>query len=120
MNIIVSGPSLDTKNNVSGISSVVNNILDETNSNYYHFVVGKTDRQKRNIVWLYNQFILPIKLILKLLKSKPEIIHINAPFEKLAIFRDFILLKISKLMGVKVLLHIHGGHYLNNSSKIEN
>jgi glycosyltransferase involved in cell wall biosynthesis len=117
MNIIVTGPSLDTKYNISGIASVVNNILDETNLNYFHLVVGKTDQQKRNIVWLYDQFVLPIKLIWRLFTSKTEIVHINAPFEKLAVFRDFILLKISKLMGVKVLLHIHGGHYLNNLPK---
>ncbi len=51
MNILITAPSLNTKCNVSGISSVVNNILAVTDLKYIHFLVGKKDRQKRNIMW---------------------------------------------------------------------
>jgi glycosyltransferase involved in cell wall biosynthesis len=112
VNILITAPSLDTKNNVSGISSVVKSILIAEDQNYIYFLVGKADQQKRNIFWLLRQFFLPLKLIYSLLVNKIDIVHLNAPLDTLAIVRDFIFLKIAKLLGVKVLLHLHGGKYL--------
>lgn len=117
MNILITAPSLDTKYNVSGISSVVNNILTETDQNYIHFLVGKKDQQKRNMMWFLDQFILPFKFMYSLSKNKIDIFHLNAPLNTLAIMRDFIFLNIAKLMGIKVLLHLHGGTYLKTTPK---
>ncbi len=117
MNILITAPSLNTKYNVSGISSVVNNILAVTDQNYIHFMVGKKDQQKRNIMWFWDQFILPFKLMYILSKHKIDIFHLNTPLNTLGIIRDFTLLNISRLMGIKVLLHLHGGKYFETIPK---
>lgn len=112
MKILISAPSLDTIHNVSGISSVVNNILSTTTLNYIHFEVGKQDKGKRDLKWILKQIYLPIKLFIVFLTNKIDIFHLNAPLNKLSIIRDFTLLLIAKLLRKKVLLHLHGGVYL--------
>lgn len=112
MNILITAPSLDTKKNVSGISSVVNNILNTTDLKYIHFEVGKQDNEKRNFKWLLKQFYLPINLFKVLLKNKIDIFHLNAPLNKLSVFRDLTLLLVAKLFRKKTILHFHGGEFL--------
>lgn len=112
MNILITAPSLDTKNNVSGISSVVNNILSTSDLNYIHFEVGKQDKEKRNINWVLKQFFLPIRLFNVFISNQVDIFHLNAPLNKLSIFRDFILILVAKLFRKKTLLHFHGGEFL--------
>ncbi len=112
MNILITAPSLETKNNVSGISSVVNNIFKVTDLNYIHFKVGKQDREERNLIWILKQFYLPLGLFIIFLTKKIDIFHLNAPLNKLSVFRDFTLLLISKIFRKKTILHFHGGEYL--------
>lgn len=117
MKVLISAPSLDTKDNVSGISSVVNNILCSSSMKYVHFLVGKKDQQKRDIFWIFNQLSLPIKLVFTLFKNKIDIFHLNAPLDKLAVIRDFVLLLTAKLFRIKIVMHLHGGEYLKNVPK---
>lgn len=112
MNILITAPSLDVKNNVSGIGSVVNNIFKTSNLNYTHFEVGKQDKEKRNLYWILKQLFLPMKLIITLLTRKTDIFHLNAPLNEMGVFRDFVLLLIAKAFRKKVLLHFHGGKFL--------
>lgn len=112
MNILITAPSLNTKNNVSGISSVVNNILATTDLNYIHFEVGKQDKEKRNIMWILKQFYLPINLFIFFLTKRIDIFHLNAPLNRLSVIRDFILLLVAKIFRKKTILHFHGGDFL--------
>lgn len=112
MNILITAPSLNTKNNVSGISSVVNNILETTELNYIHFEVGKQDKEKRNLKWILKQFYLPISLFIVFLKNKIDLFHLNAPLNKLSVVRDFTLLMVAKIFRKKTILHFHGGEFL--------
>ena len=112
MNILITAPSLDTKNNVSGISSVVNNILATTELKYIHFEVGKQDKERRNIKWVLKQFSLPINLFIVFFRNKIDLFHLNAPLNKLSVIRDFSLLIIAKICRKKTILHFHGGEFL--------
>jgi len=112
LNILITAPSLDTKNNVSGVSSVVNNILVTTELNYIHFEVGKQDKEKRGLKWILKQFYLPISLFIVFLKNKTDLFHLNAPLNKLSIIRDFTLLVVAKIFRKKTILHFHGGEFL--------
>lgn len=112
MNILITAPSLDTKNNVSGISSVVNNILATTDLDYIHFEVGKQDKEKRGLRWILKQFYLPIQLFIVFFKNKIDIFHLNAPLNKLSVIRDFTLLTVAKIFRKKTILHFHGGEFL--------
>lgn len=112
MNILITAPSLNTKNNVSGVSSVVNNILVTTELNYIHFEVGKQDKEKRGLKWILKQFYLPINLFMVFIRNKIDLFHLNAPLNKLSIIRDFTLLIVAKLFRKKTILHFHGGEFL--------
>jgi glycosyltransferase involved in cell wall biosynthesis len=118
MKILISAPSLDTKKNVSGISTVVNNILSNSTTAFYiHFLVGNEDGQKRGVIWILRQFYLPFLLVHNLYKYDIEIFHLNAPLDKLSVVRDFVFLHIAKLLRVKVLLHLHGGEFMGCISR---
>lgn len=117
MKILITSPSLDTNKNVSGISSVVNNILSTTELDYTHFEVGKKDNEKRNILWMLKQLLIPIRLLKVFFIKDIDIFHLNAPLNNLSIGRDFVLLCIAKIFRKKVLLHIHGGDYLHSTPK---
>lgn len=112
MKILITAPSLNTNKNVSGISSVVNNILAITKLSYVHLVVGKEDQRKRSLLWVFDQITLPLRLIKSIINNNIDIFHLNAPLNPLAIARDSILLNIAKILCVKVILHLHGGKYL--------
>ncbi len=112
MNILITAPSLDTKKNVSGIASVVNNIFETSDLNYIHFEVGKQDKEKRSMKWILKQFILPLNLFKVFLLNKIDIFHLNAPLNEMGVFRDFVLLLVAKLFRKKILLHFHGGKFL--------
>jgi glycosyltransferase involved in cell wall biosynthesis len=117
MKVLITGPSLDSSKNISGISSVVSNILSSTELDYIHFVVGKQDGQSRNLAWLVDQIILPFKLFKVFLFNKIDIFHLNAPLDYLAIVRDFVFLLTARLFRSKIILHLHGGQYMTNPPK---
>lgn len=117
MNILITSPSFNTKKNVSGISSVAQGIVNNINIRFIHLIVGKEDSKKRNLTWALAQLKLPLTMIYKLITIRINLIHINAPLDTLAIFRDFVLLCISKLFNIKIILHFHGGAYLLKSPK---
>lgn len=112
LNILITAPSLNTKNNVSGVSSVVNNILETTELNYIHFEVGKQDKEKRDLKWILKQFYLPINLFIVFFSNKVDLFHLNAPLNKLSVIRDFLLLIVAKIFRKKTILHFHGGEFL--------
>jgi glycosyltransferase involved in cell wall biosynthesis len=113
MKILITAPSLDTTKNIGGISSVVANILSTSKLNYIHFIVGKSDSQGRNFIWLFNQLILPFSLAKALLFNKIDILHLNSPLDYLSIVRDFVLLLTAKSLGSKIILHLHGGQFMS-------
>ncbi len=108
--ILITSPSLDTNKNVSGISTLTS-LLVKNNShvNYYHCRVGRDDNQKRDIFWVLQQFKLIFSFILKLIKIRFDIIHINIPLSELAIIVNFILIIISKVLFKNVIVHLRGG-----------
>lgn len=115
--IIITSPSINTSENVSGISNLTRLLLEKNPLvNYIHFTVGKKDSQYRNAKWLINQIILVFSFINKLYKNrKTRIVHINIPLSELSIFINLILVILSKLFRKKVIVHFRGGALsLNN------
>lgn len=113
MNIIITSPSLDPSQNVSGISSVTQFIIDNNKEEkYIHFELGRKDNEKGGI-----SRILPIiKNILKwnkLLSKYPQtIIHYNFPLSKASILRDPLFIWIAQIKKHKMVIHVHGGVFL--------
>lgn len=113
--ILITSPSLDANDNVSGISSLISDILSNGNSNFIHFIIGRKDGSKKNVVWLFYQFAKYFKFIWLTVFREYEIIHINSSMEPPAIFRDTVFSLLAKnLFKKKVVLHLHGGYYLMN------
>jgi glycosyltransferase involved in cell wall biosynthesis len=124
-NILITAPSLNEMDNVSGISSVVRGIISfNKNDTYYHFILGKKDKDRKGLIWLIKQLLIIPKLFWYFINFKVDILHLNTGFEKASLIRDFVIFKIAKLFNKTVLFHAHGGYYLmqppKRSSKIYN
>lgn len=119
MNIIITAPSLNPKENVSGISSVAQFIISNNSEiEYIHFEVGKKDAESSNKLCRIRR-ILRNRTDWKhlLLQHKDAVIHYNMPLMGAAIIRDFLLLRVAHSLGFPIVLHIHGGQLMTNRNR---
>lgn len=116
MNIIIISPSLDPSQNVSGISSVTQFIIDNNKEEkYIHFELGKKDNEKGGIFRIF-PIIKNLFKWNKLLSKYPQtIIHYNFPLSKASILRDPLFIWIAQIKKHKMVIHIHGGVFLTAS-----
>jgi len=115
--VLITAPSLDEQSNVSGISTVVRNIMEFSGETvkYFHFKVGKQDKKNRSVSWFFDQVFLLPNFIRNVLKWKIDAVHLNTGFEKPALTRDFLIFFVAKyILGKKIIFHAHGGYYLMN------
>ena len=113
MEIIITAPSLDPAQNVSGVSSVTKFIIDNNPAcRYHHFEIGKKDAESgglRRIARLVKSF----RTWKKMLGEKPNaIIHYNFPLSTKSVFRDSFFIWEAYRQGKKMAIHIHGGVFL--------
>src|ERR1700744_1850243 len=114
-NVLITAPSLEEKSNVSGVSTVVRNIIEFSDKaiRFSHFKVGKVDKKNRDISWVIDQFLLLPQFIYNILKHKVNAVHLNTGFERASLNRDFALFWVARyVMKKKVIFHAHGGYYL--------
>ena len=122
MKILITAPSLDESQNVSGISTIVRQIIEHSTFDYSHFAAGRKDGEKANAFWLLKQAVMPLQFFSVCSAHKPGAVHINTALTDLSIWRDAALTLAAKMAGCKVVLSIHGGKYLWNdfaNSRIE-
>lgn len=117
MNVIITSPSLNTAENVSGISSVTKFIIDNNPTiHYIHFELGRKDNEKGGIC----RFLKVLKGIISWWKiinqHNNAVIHYNFPLSKASILRDPIFILIALLKKRKLVIHIHGGIFLTKES----
>jgi glycosyltransferase involved in cell wall biosynthesis len=111
--IIITAPSLDTKYNVSGISSVTNFIIaGNKNYNYRHFKLGRRDDEKRGAKWFFKLIKAWFSWAYTAATTPGTLVHFNFPLSKPSILRDAPLVLVAKLFRKKMVLHLHGGDYL--------
>jgi glycosyltransferase involved in cell wall biosynthesis len=121
--ILITSPSLNVKENVSGISSLVSDIIQNSRLNFEHFQLGSKDGIKKNFLWAISQVNIYLKILFISLFRKYEFVHLNVGLEKPSIIRDsLVFIIVNKLFRKKVVLHIHGGYYLmhETTSKLLN
>lgn len=111
--IIITSPSLNPKENVSGISSVTKFIIDNNPKvQYLHFELGKKDKEKggwHRIGALLRRY----RDWKKMLTEHPDaIIHYNFPLSKPSILRDPCFIHYAILHHRKMVVHVHGGLFL--------
>lgn len=112
MKILITAPSLDEAENVSGISTLVREIAARGRSEFSHFIAGRKDGDKAGVGWFFRQLILPARFLRRIRREKPDLVHINTAFVPLSILRDAALTFAAKIAGVPVLLHPNGGRFL--------
>ncbi|HUR98348.1 MAG TPA: glycosyltransferase family 4 protein [Pyrinomonadaceae bacterium] len=110
MKVFITSPSLDENENVSGISTMISNIIGHSGFEFVHFKAGRRDGERLSLRWAASQLKLPFAFRRAIAASDPQIVHINTAFEPRAIVRDFAL---AKFAGKRVVvLHIHGGRFV--------
>lgn len=113
MEIIITSPSLNPHENVSGISSVTKFIIENNAAHHYvHFELGRKDNERggwHRIVTLAERY----KSWKILLKEYPQaLIHYNFPLSMASILRDPWFISYALKQGRKVVVHVHGGFFL--------
>jgi glycosyltransferase involved in cell wall biosynthesis len=114
MKVVITAPSLDEHKNVSGISTIVRQIIEHGSHDFSHFKAGREDGEAANAVWLAKQATLPVGFTAKLISEKADLVDINTALTDLSIWRDLALSKAAKLAGRPIVLALHGGKYLVN------
>lgn len=111
--VIITAPSLDPTQNVSGVSSVVNFIIDNnTKFNYIHFELGKKDNEKGGIHRI-SRVLKSYRKWKSILRQHPDaIIHYSYPLSGFSIVRDYPFLSFCMKERRKLVIHIHGGLFL--------
>ena len=112
MKILITSPSLHENENVSGISSVVRQIIERGTCEYRHFESGRRDGEPADAGWFLKQ-IMSVARFRRCLKNEQiDIVHLNTTFTTLAIVRDAVYAAAARIARVPVVLHVHGGRYL--------
>jgi glycosyltransferase involved in cell wall biosynthesis len=110
MKVLITSPSLDETENVSGISTMVSNIIAQGGGAFVHFPAGRKDGEASGPKWLLSQLELRSRLRKAIADVRPDVLHINTAFEPRAMIRDLVLAKTAK--HLPVVLHVHGGRYV--------
>ena len=111
--VLIITPSLNPKENISGISSFSKILINNNKSIYYvPFLVGKKDDDSRGVLWFLSNVIRPLRLLFFRL-GKLDLVHFNIAFEPKSLIRDIFLLAVLKLRSIPIVLHVHGGRYMN-------
>jgi glycosyltransferase involved in cell wall biosynthesis len=108
MKILITAPSLETSRNVSGISSVVGQIIKRGDAEYHHFAAGRRDGEKIGASWFFRQLSVFSSFQREIREKKIDVVHINTALAPLSIMRDAALAKIANR---PILLHLHGGKF---------
>jgi glycosyltransferase involved in cell wall biosynthesis len=112
MRILITAPSLDENRNVSGISTIVRQIVEHDGERFIHFEAGRRDGDRLGPAWFARQMALPLRLAARLFRDRFDAVHINTTMTSLAIWRDAILALTARAARQKVILSIHGGRFL--------
>ena len=111
--VLIITPSLNPKENISGISSFSKILINNNKSIcYVPFLVGKKDDDSRGVLWFLSNVIRPLRLLFFRL-GQLDLVHFNIAFEPKSLIRDIFLFAVLKLRRIPIVLHVHGGRYMN-------
>ena len=119
MNVVITSPSLNPEENVSGISSVAHFIISNNKEvDYIHFEVGKKDAESGGKLSRIRRILRNRVEWKRLLRQHPDaVIHYNMPLMGAAIIRDYLLLQVARQRKLPIVLHVHGGSYMKNRQR---
>ena len=117
--VIITAPSLDPAQNVSGVSSVVQFIIEHNREcEYEHFQIGKTDGESGGALqrllrtWKrYGEWRTQLAAYATPTATK-TIVHYSFPLSAPSILRDPWFMHYALKRGMKMVVHVHGGLFL--------
>jgi len=107
--VVLFGPSLGA---VSGVSTHLNQLLASSLANDFslrHFLVGREGRVESGLARLFRFVFSPLILAWYLLKTRPDIVHLNTSINRKAFWRDLSYLFVARSLRFKTLYQVHGG-----------
>lgn len=112
-NIIITAPSLDPTQNVSGVSSVAQFIIENNaERKYLHFQLGKSDHETglwNRVLRIYRSY----REWKRMLDEYPDaLIHYSFPLSAPSILRDPMFMSYALRKNRKMVVHVHGGLFL--------
>ena len=118
LNILITAPSLDAMQNLSGISSVALVITKNCNHCFFHYKLGGKAGRRRGLIWAGSLLYAYLRLPFYLRRHEIDLVHLNIPCNPNGIMRDFFMVWVANLCKKKVVAHLHGGNYM--TEKINN
>lgn len=111
--VIIVSPSLDPKQNVSGISSVTQFIIsNNSDCQYIHFELGRKDNERGGLLRA-KAILRSLILWNRILNNYPNaLVHYNFPLSKMSILRDPLFMMIARWKRRQIIIHLHGGIFL--------
>jgi glycosyltransferase involved in cell wall biosynthesis len=107
--ILLLGPKLDA---VSGVSTHLNQLFGSALTNDFdlqHFQIGSEGRKETKIGALARIIFSPFSLAARIVRDRPDIVHINMSLDHRSFPRDAAHLAVARALRRKVVLQVHGG-----------
>lgn len=113
MQVLITSPSLNAAQNVSGMAAVASFIAKHNAAcSYEHFTLGKADNVSRNAAWAGGLLFSYLKWIYVISTRTRSMIHFNLAFDRNGLIRDTPLIVMARLLCRRIILHVHGGEFL--------
>lgn len=107
--ILLLGPERDA---VSGVSTHLNQLFGSRLADQYelqHFVVGSEGRRETGLGKLMRLLVSPFALAARIIRTRPDIVHINVSLDNKSFPRDAIYLAVARALRRRVVFQVHGG-----------
>jgi glycosyltransferase involved in cell wall biosynthesis len=113
MRVLISAPSLDVRKNVSGVSAAVLQIrrVLKNKVEFFHLEIGSEQGQTQYATYA-RSLRKALQGLVKVLAGHYDILHANTALNSPSIVRDLVMIAAARLRGKQVLLHFHGGKYM--------
>lgn len=117
--VIITSPSLNPEENVSGVSEVARFIIrNNPQREYLHFCIGKKDGEGGGMLRRVRRVWKTYREWKRLLAAHPgALVHYSFPLDARSVARDYFFIRHAYRQGRRMLVHIHGGLYLTKGSR---
>lgn len=107
--ILLLGPE---RGAVSGVSTHLNQLFGSDLAEDFdlqQFIVGSEGRRETGLQKLMRLLVSPFTLAARIVRLRPDIVHINGPLDHKAFPRDAVYLAVARMLRRKVVFQVHGG-----------
>jgi len=112
LRVLITSPSLDETENVSGISTLDRRIIKYGSCEFVHFSARRRVGETAGAVWFLKQISLPIRFIRHLIEVGPAIVQINTALMPLSIYHDEALAICAGPFRRPLVVHFYGRRFL--------